>query len=44
MGTDDVQEFLSGDRVGKALTASLLRGGDLIERTITVAERPRRRV
>ena len=43
-GTDDVQEFLSGDRVGKALTASLLRGGDLIERTITVAERPRRRV
>jgi S1-C subfamily serine protease len=44
MGTDDVQEFLSGDRVGKELTASLLRGGDLIERTITVAERPRRRV
>jgi S1-C subfamily serine protease len=44
MRTDDVQEFLSGDRVGKALTASLLRGGDLIERTITVAERPRRRV
>ena len=42
-GTDDVQEFLSGDRVGKPLTASLLRGGDLIERTITVAERPRRR-
>ena len=42
-GTDDVQEFLSGERVGKPLTASLLRGGDLIERTITVAERPRRR-
>ena len=42
-GTDDVQEFLSGDRVAKPLTASLLRGGDLIERTITVAERPRRR-
>jgi S1-C subfamily serine protease len=42
-GTDDVQEFLSGDRVGKPLTASLLRGGDLMERTITVAERPRRR-
>jgi S1-C subfamily serine protease len=42
-GTDDVQEFLSGDRVGKPLTASLLRGGDLVERTIAVAERPRRR-
>jgi S1-C subfamily serine protease len=42
-GTDDVQEFLSGDRVSKPLTASLLRGGDLVERTITVAERPRRR-
>jgi S1-C subfamily serine protease len=42
-GTDDVQEFLSGDRVGKPLQASLLRGGDLIERTITVGERPRRR-
>ena len=42
-GTDDVQEFLSGDRVGKPLTASLLRGGDLIERKITVGERPRRR-
>jgi S1-C subfamily serine protease len=42
-GTDDVQEFLSGDRVGKPLTASLLRGGDLMDRTITLAERPRRR-
>jgi S1-C subfamily serine protease len=42
-GTDDVQEFLSGDRVGKPLTASLLRGGDLIERKVTVGERPRRR-
>jgi S1-C subfamily serine protease len=42
-GTDDVQEFLSGDRVGKPLTASLLRGGDIIERKITVGERPRRR-
>jgi S1-C subfamily serine protease len=42
-GTDDVQEFLSGDRVGKPLKASLLRGGELIERTITVGERPRRR-
>jgi S1-C subfamily serine protease len=42
-GTDDVQEFLSGDRVGKPLKASLLRGGELIELTITVGERPRRR-
>ncbi|HXA66786.1 MAG TPA: S1C family serine protease, partial [Bryobacteraceae bacterium] len=42
-GTDDVQEFLSGDRVGKPLTSSWLRGGELIERTITVGERPRRR-
>jgi S1-C subfamily serine protease len=42
-GTDDVQEFLSGDRVGKTLMASILRGGELIERAITVGERPRRR-
>ena len=42
-GTDDVQEFLSGDRVGKPLTSSWLRGGELIERIITVGERPRRR-
>jgi S1-C subfamily serine protease len=42
-GTDDVQEFLSGDRVGKSLKASLLRGGELIECAITVGERPRRR-
>jgi S1-C subfamily serine protease len=42
-GTDDVQEFLSGDRVGKSLKASLLRGGELMERAITVGERPRRR-
>lgn len=42
-GTDDVQEFLSGERVGKPLKASILRGGELIERAITVGERPRRR-
>jgi S1-C subfamily serine protease len=42
-GTDDVQEFLSGERVGKPLKASILRGGELIEKTITVGERPRRR-
>jgi len=42
-GTDDVQEFLSGDHVGKPLKASLLRGGELMEKTIMVGERPRRR-
>jgi S1-C subfamily serine protease len=42
-GTDDVQEFLSGDHVGKPLKASLVRGGEPTERTITVGERPRRR-
>jgi S1-C subfamily serine protease len=42
-GTDDVQEFLAGDRVGKPLKASILRGGELVEKTITVGERPRRR-
>src|ERR1700722_11715252 len=34
-GPADVPEFLSGERVGKPLKASLLRGGDLMERTIT---------
>ena len=42
-GTDDVQEFLSGEFVGKPLKASLVRGGELMEKTITVGERPRRR-
>jgi S1-C subfamily serine protease len=42
-GTDDVQEFLSGDFVGKPLNASLVRGGEPKEQTITVGERPRRR-
>ena len=42
-GTDDVQEFLSGERVGKPLKASILRGGELMEKIITVGERPRRR-
>jgi S1-C subfamily serine protease len=41
--TDDVQEFLTGDYVAKPLRASLVRGGELMERTITVGERPRRR-
>jgi S1-C subfamily serine protease len=42
-GTEDVQEFLSGDYVGKSVKASLVRGGEFVERTITVGERPRRR-
>jgi S1-C subfamily serine protease len=42
-GTDDVQEFLSGEYVGKPLKASLVRGGESMERTITIGERPRRR-
>lgn len=41
--TDDVQEFLSGDHVGKPLKASLVRGGELAEKTITIGERPQRR-
>ena len=41
--TDDVQEFLSGDYVGKPVKASLLRGGEPEERTITIGERPPRR-
>jgi S1-C subfamily serine protease len=42
-GTDDVQDFLSGDRVGQPLKASLVRGGELTEKTITIGERSQRR-
>jgi S1-C subfamily serine protease len=42
-GTDDVQEFLTGERVSQPLKISLLRGGELTERVVTVGERPRRR-
>lgn len=41
--TNDVQDFLAGDYVGKPVKTSLLRGGELIELTITIGERPRRR-
>lgn len=41
--TDAVQEFLSGDYVGKPLKASMIRGGQPMDATITVGERPRRR-
>jgi S1-C subfamily serine protease len=41
--TDDVQAVLSAENVGKPVKASILRGGALIDLTITVGERPRRR-
>ena len=41
--TDDVQAVLSAEYVGKPVKASILRGGALIDLTITVGERPRRR-
>jgi serine protease DegQ len=39
--TDDLQRVLSAERVGKDVTASILRGGTPIEVRITVGERPR---
>ncbi len=41
--TDDVQEHLAPEFVGKPVKASLLRGGQLAELTITIGERPPRR-
>ena len=41
--TDDVQEVLGPEYVGKAIAASIVRGGALSDLTITVGERPRRR-
>ena len=38
--TDDVQGALSGDRIGKSVKASIIRGGSLTELTIAVGERP----
>ncbi len=40
--TDDVQRLLSAERVGKGVTASIIRGGNPIEVMITVSERPYR--
>jgi len=37
--TDDLQPLLSGDRVGKALTAEVIRGGELKTLQVTVGER-----
>ncbi len=38
--TDDVQRVLGAERVGKGVTASIIRGGNPIEVSITVSERP----
>jgi len=39
---DAVQSMLGSDRVGKAITARVVRGGVLADVAITVAERPQR--
>ena len=38
--TDEVQSFLTSEQVGRAVRASLVRGGAPAEATITVGERP----
>ncbi|HLY20439.1 MAG TPA: S1C family serine protease [Bryobacteraceae bacterium] len=40
--TDDVQSALGSDSVGKPIAARIVRGGQVIEVSITVGERPRR--
>ena len=40
--TDDIQSVLDGQSVGKPLAARIVRGGQVIELSITVGERPRR--
>jgi len=40
--TENVQEVLSSETVGKKIGARILRGGSLVELAITIAERPRR--
>jgi len=37
---DDVQSYLSGERIGKPVKASLIRGGTLVELVVAVSERP----
>lgn len=39
--TDDVIACLSGERIGRPVKASIIRGGAPVEATITVGERPR---
>ena len=38
--TDEVQSFLGGERVGKPVSATIVRAGSLKELTIVVGERP----
>jgi S1-C subfamily serine protease len=40
--TDDVQQALGGEAIGRSVKASLVRGGELVEAAITIGERPRR--
>jgi S1-C subfamily serine protease len=40
--TENVQEVLSSETLGKKIGARILRGGSLVELAITIAERPRR--
>ena len=40
--TDEIQAILNGQSVGKPVAARIVRGGQVIELTITVGERPRR--
>jgi S1-C subfamily serine protease len=40
--TENVQEVLSGEPVGKKILAKILRGGSLSELAVTIAERPRK--
>ena len=40
--TENVQEVLSSESVGKKIAARVLRGGNPVELDITIAERPRR--
>ncbi|MCU1335427.1 MAG: hypothetical protein JWO19_1008 [Bryobacterales bacterium] len=40
--TENVQEVLSSESVGKKIAARILRGGNPVEMEITIAERPRR--
>jgi S1-C subfamily serine protease len=37
---DDVQAYLAGERIGKPVKASIIRGGRLVEVVIAVGERP----
>jgi S1-C subfamily serine protease len=40
--TENVQEVLSSESVGKKIGARILRAGSLVELAIAIAERPRR--